>query len=81
MRTKPSEAYLEKARLLTKAESERLMSRMRASLIGKMQDEKLSPLECVAIQLELEDEQLMEWRSRTAELREKEKKKTKESAV
>lgn len=35
----------------------------------KMWDEKLSPLECIAIQLEIEDEQLLEWRAKTAELR------------
>ena len=75
MRKNPSDEYIEKAKLLTKKETERLMSRMRARLVDKMQDEKLSPLECAAIQLEIEDEQLMEWRSKTAELREKEKKK------
>ncbi|MGE5770809.1 MAG: hypothetical protein ACM3Z4_02000 [Hyphomicrobiales bacterium] len=48
---------------------------MRAKLMCKMKDEKLSTLECVAIQLEIEDEQLKEWRARTAEMREKEKTK------
>ena len=73
MRKKPSEEYLEKAKRLTKEETERLMSRMRARLMCKMKDEKLSTLECVAIQLEIEDEQLKEWRTKTAEMREKEK--------
>jgi hypothetical protein len=73
MRTKPSEKYLEKARLLTKEETECLISRMRARSMCKAKDEKLGTLECVAIQLEIEDEQLNEWRAKAAEMREKEK--------
>ena len=72
MNRKPSEKYLEKARLIDKKEAERLLSRMKARLLCKMRDETLTPLECLAIQLEIEDEQLMDWRARTAELREKE---------
>lgn len=72
MKRKPSEKYLEKARLIDKKEAERLLSRMKARLLCKMKDETLTPLECLAIQLEIEDEQLMDWRARTAELREKE---------
>lgn len=72
MKKVPSDKYLEKAKLLGKKEAERLLSRMRASLMCKMRDEKLSPLECIAIQLEIEDEQLLEWRAKTAELREME---------
>lgn len=75
MKRKASAEYLEKAKLLTKEETERLMSRMRARLMCKMKDEKLSALECVAIQLEMEDEQLKEWRAKTAEMRENEKTK------
>lgn len=69
MKREPSEKYLEKAKLLGKKEAERLLSRMRARLMCKMRDETLSPLECIAIQLEIEDEQLLEWRAKTAELR------------
>lgn len=69
MKREPSDKYLEKAKLLGKKEAERLLSRMRARLKGKMRDEMLSPLECIAIQLEIEDEQLLEWRAKTAELR------------
>ena len=72
MNRKPSEKYLEKARLIDKKEAERLLSRMKSRLLCKMRDETLTPLECLAIQLEIEDEQLMDWRARTAELREKE---------
>ena len=69
MKREPSEKYLEKARLLGKKEAERLLSRMRARLMCKTRDETLSPLECIAIQLEIEDEQLLEWRAKTTELR------------
>jgi hypothetical protein len=72
VKRKPSDKYLEKAKLLRKEEAERLLSRVKTKLMCKMLDEKLSPLECLAIQLEIEDEQLSEWRARTAELREKE---------
>lgn len=75
MRKCPSENYLKKARLLTKEEVELLMSRPRAKSI-KMNDEKLSDLECVAIQLEIDDEHLREWRARAAEMRAMEKEKT-----
>lgn len=69
MKRTPSDTYLEKARLLGKKEAERLLSRMKAGLMYKMLDEALSPLECIAIQLEIENEQLLEWRAKTAELR------------
>lgn len=73
MRTKPSEEFLEKAKLLSKEEAERLMSRMRTKPMCKMQDEKLSTVECIAIQLEMEAEQLKEWRAKTAAMRAKER--------
>ena len=69
MKREPSDNYLKKAKLLGKKEAERLLSRTRARLMGKMPDETLSPLECIAIQLEIEDEQLLEWRAKMAELR------------
>lgn len=70
-----SEAYLEKARLLSKKETERLLSRAREKLIRRLEVKKLSALEVAAIQLELEDEALKEWRERMAEIRSKTKSK------
>jgi len=67
--TKPSEEYLERARLLSREEAERLFSRMRGKLQRRFDDERLIPLEAIAIQLQLEDEHLQEWRDRLAELR------------
>ena len=71
MRKRPSEAYLEKARLLSREDTERLLSRTRSKLIRRLEDEKLSALDVVAIQLEIEDEDLTEWREKWAELRKK----------
>jgi hypothetical protein len=71
MRKTPSEAYLEKAKRLSKAETERLLSRARNKLKRRLEDKKLEPLEVVAIQLENEDEDLAEWRERWAVVRER----------
>jgi hypothetical protein len=75
MRKEPSEAYLEKAKLLSKEETERLLSRMRSKLMRRLEDKKLSRQEVVAIQLEIEDEDLNEWREKWAELTKKTKAK------
>ena len=75
MRKNPSEEYLEKAKLLTKEEAEHLLARMRGKLNRRMKDRKVDPLEAVAIQLELEDEELQEWRERWAEITARENKK------
>ncbi len=71
MKRTPSEQYLEKAKRLGKAESERLLSRARNKLLRRLEDQKVSPLEAVAIQLELEEEALAEWRERWAEIKDK----------
>jgi len=65
-----SEAYLEKAKLLTKVEADRLFSRMRGNLAHK-----LNTLESLAMQLQLDDEQLSEWRKNMFAIREKEDQK------
>ena len=71
MKKTSSDAYLEKARKLPKEEAERLLSRARGKLMRRLEDQKLSALEVVAIQLEIEDEDLNEWREKMAELRKK----------
>jgi len=75
MKKTPSDEYLEKARLLGKEETERLLSRMRSKLKRRLEDKKMNALEAVAIQLEKEDEELNEWRAKMAEIREKTKAK------
>ncbi len=68
MKRKATPEYLEKAKVLTHDEAELVLSRMRGRLERRIEYKKLDPLEAVAIQLELEDEQLQEWRERWAEI-------------
>lgn len=75
MKKTPAEEYVEKAKLLTEEETERLMSRMRTKLTRRLEDKKFSELEVAAIQLEIEDEELNEWREKMAEMRKRSKAK------
>ncbi|OHE61097.1 MAG: hypothetical protein A2X71_11470 [Thiobacillus sp. GWE1_62_9] len=72
---KPVDEYLEKANQLNKEETERLLARMRSKLMRRLEDKKMSVQEAVAIQLEIEDEELQEWRTRMTEIRKKSKNK------
>ncbi len=69
MKKIPAEEYLLKAKKLTKLEAERLFSRMGGKLGRRLDDCKLVPLDALAIQLELEDEKLNEWRERCLEIK------------
>lgn len=71
MKVKPTQEYIEKAGLLSNEETERLLSRMRGKLMRRLEDKKLGALEVVAIQLEIEDVALDEWREKMAEIRKK----------
>jgi hypothetical protein len=75
MRKTPSDEYLEKAKNLSKEETERLLSRTRSKLVRRMESEKITTLEVLAIQLEIEDEDLSEWREKMAVIRKKTKAK------
>jgi hypothetical protein len=78
MKKSPSDAYLEKAKLLNEDASERLLSRARSKLMRRLEDKKITALEVMALQLEIEDEDLAEWRERMAEIKlAEDKKKTK----
>ncbi len=66
-----TKSYLDKAVLLSVEEQERLLSRMTGKLPKRLQKDKLSREEALAIQLELEDEQLQEWRATMAALKAK----------
>jgi hypothetical protein len=59
---KASKEYIAKVTNLDGDETERLLSRMRGKLTRRIEDKKMSIIEAIAIQLELEDEQLAEWR-------------------
>lgn len=72
---KPADKYLEKAGQLEHEETERLLARMRSKLMRRLEDKKMSVQEVVAIQLEIEDEELQEWRTRMAEISKKSKNK------
>jgi acetylglutamate kinase len=60
--------YEEKVRTLSEEEAERLLSRMSGKLPKRLQKEKLTREEALAIQLEVEDEQLEEWRKNMKDL-------------
>lgn len=68
----PSEEYLIKAKNLSEAEAERVLSRMRGKVRRRYDKDRLHNLEAIAIQLELEDEQLEEWRENMKAIRAKE---------
>lgn len=65
------EDYLAKARTLPEIEQERVLSRMTGKLPKRLDKEKLTREEAIAIQMEIEDEQLNEWRQRMHELQAK----------
>jgi hypothetical protein len=75
MKKTPSEEYLEKAKLLNNEETDRLLARVRAKLMRRLEDKKLSTLDVVAIQLEIEDEELNEWREKMTEITKRTKSK------
>lgn len=72
-----NEEYLAKVKLLDEEEKERLLSRMIGKLPRRLQKEKINEEEAIAIQLELEDQQLAEWRERMYALKAEEKKSKK----
>jgi hypothetical protein len=64
-----------KVKNLSKDERERLLSRMSGKLPKRLAKDKLSEDQAIAIQLELEDEQLQEWKKKVSAIRAKENKK------
>jgi hypothetical protein len=73
--------YLAKVAQLSPEDTERLLSRMTGKLPRRLEKNKLTSEEALAIQLELEDEQLQEWREKMQSMRDKETAKTKVKAV
>ena len=69
----PDEAYVQAANNLNEEQKERLLSRMRGKLTRKWENEKLDTLHALAIQLEIEDAELADWREKMNEITEKEK--------
>ncbi|MFV1921764.1 MAG: hypothetical protein ACMZ63_04040 [Methylotenera sp.] len=77
--TSSKKDYTSKAKELSCEQRERVLSRMTGKLPKRLEKDKLTEEEAIAIQLELEDEQLVEWKQRVASIREKENKKNKKS--
>lgn len=71
--------YISKAKELSGEQRERVLSRMTGKLPKRLEKDKVTEEEAIAIQLELEDEQLQEWKQKIASLRDKENKKNKKS--
>lgn len=65
--------YLKLAQSLSPDEAERVLSRMTGKLPKRLIKEKITQEEAIAIQLEIEDEQLQEWREKMQEIRDKSK--------
>ena len=70
---KAGDKYIEKAKNLTEEEVDKLQSRMGGKLVSRADDKKLSLLESLAIQIELEDDQLKEWRKNRLKINAKHK--------
>jgi hypothetical protein len=62
------EEYLAKAQDLSDDEIDKLQYRMRGKLYRRAEDQKLTLQEALAIQLEIEDEELKEWREKRAQM-------------
>ena len=69
-----SEEYKNQAKLLTKEDAERLLSRMSGKLPKRLDKDKLSLEDALALQLELEEEHLNEWREKMAKIKSEQKK-------
>ena len=69
-----SEEYQEKAKLLNADEAERLLSRMSGKLPKRLDKDKMSKEDALALQLEIEDEHLNEWREKMAKINRESKK-------
>lgn len=61
--------YMQKAAALSHDEQQRILSRMTGKLPKRLIKEKLSVDEAIAIQLEIEEEQLEEWRKNWDKIR------------
>lgn len=77
MKDKVNPDYLEKVKHLDAGEAERILSRMGGKLPKRFIKDKLTQEEALALQLEIEDEQLHEWREKVAKMREEDEKRDK----
>lgn len=75
MKSAIPQVYLDKAQSLSREEAEQVFSRMRRKMMRRIEDKESSSLEAVALQLQKEDEDLVEWRARWVEISAREEKK------
>lgn len=73
----PSDEFIKLAESMSDSDSERILSRMTGKLPKRLRKEKLTKVEAIAIQLEVEDELLQEWRKNFAEIKTKSEKTAK----
>ena len=76
----PSEAFIKLAEELDETSAEKVLSRMTGKLPKRFIKEKLTKNEAIAIQLELEDELLQEWRENFEKAQVRAEKKSKDKA-
>jgi hypothetical protein len=67
----PSREFINRANALPKAEIERRLARLRLALSEKFDVAALSEVDAVALGLQVEEEQLHDWRSNIKRMREK----------
>jgi len=65
----PSEIYFEKAAALSESDAELLNQSVLGRFTRRQEDKARNLTEILALQLEFEDKQLVEWRSRLSEMR------------
>jgi|APLak6261659120_1056016.scaffolds.fasta_scaffold01333_2 hypothetical protein len=74
----PSEAFVKLAEALDEVAAEKVLSRMSGKLPKRFIKEKLTKVEAIAIQLELEEELLQDWRENFAKILARAEKKIKD---
>jgi hypothetical protein len=74
MQKSPREKYLLKASQLTRDEAQQFYLRMHRKLERSVEKHKVLPAVALALQLEIEDRNLKEWRERFSEIKSRSKK-------
>ena len=64
-----NEEYVKRAGKLSRAQAEYIFSRLRPKIGRGFEVDEQFPIEEIALQLQLEDEALVEWRERFAEVK------------
>lgn len=73
--------YIKQVQSLSEEEQQKILSRMSGKLPKRLLKDKLSVEEAIAIQLEIEEEQLAEWRKNWAKIKKLESDKNEKKAV